>query len=522
MCKSIGQGGQRCQCAADRTTYNRRINNRAYRRDLAAEMNRQGDPDLATMVSKTSFTAIPDVLDAAGIDPSEVSIARMPDRTKRHALSEHDEDVLAQAKELGQRRREADEHLTETYGIRQFRSPEHARDEMDKLTPQERRAERERADHAVTELAAQGHGATGTEAATNEVRTAAAMRYADLINRNDRGIADVDRARMVTDAGYAADNPEALREMRSDELAQAWQTFSARSDEDQSRAIDLLAREAGVRNAQDEPGQPLLVTGSDGAVLSRVSDTDLRRRAHELRDPLPAGEGDADAHAHERSLVEQEMKRRPGMVPVTTYAQRTALGEFKEKAGQREALHVRNHHSKAYRDADDKTRWAAYEAVFPRDGAGHPLVASGQDKLSPMSERAQREQWEKSLEAQSAPGAPGRMFTGGQSDSLEDEGKYVDMPPEARNPSFWTDEYRDVVLGQGITTKAEYLRAERKDRIAPMNRKQRLAAWNAISQFTGRSRFYGHATPEAVKALNDHIKESEPRTPAAEAGTGTD
>lgn len=487
MCDSIEDGGRRCDCRADRNTFNRRINNRAYRRDLVAEMSNRGDPALSEMLRSVSFTAIPDVLSEAGIDPRTVSRAHMPDKTKRHALTEHDEAVLAEAAKLREHQDEAEHHLDKTYGFPQFRSPEFARFEVDRLyggSGEKRATEQMRTDHAIREMIEDAHRNGEPDGASTRVRTATAMRYADLFNRDGPGASSVDRNQMVTDAEYMADRPEVLREMRSDELAQAWQNFAGRTDEHQTRAIDFLADEGALRNALATGDHPHMPVSSDGVVLSRVSDDNLRHRAEELR----------GSRSGDKALVDQEMHRR-GMRPGMSYRQLTAVDSFKRFEGSRDAAHAQQHHSKEYRDADDHTRWQAYEAVFPRDVNGHPHAVSGQDKLSPMADNVQREFWEKSLEAED------RERKGKQS-------PVVELPPEAESVDFWVDEYRDVVIRQGVTTKAEYVKAQRAGQIAPLNRQQRVEAWKVISQFTGRSRFYGRATPEAVKALNDHVKAS--------------
>ncbi|HET8931110.1 MAG TPA: UvrD-helicase domain-containing protein [Acidimicrobiales bacterium] len=62
----------------------------------------------------------------------------------------------------------------------------------------------------------------------------------------------------------------------------------------------------------------------------------------------------------------------------------------------------------------------------------------------------------------------------------------VDETGSAYSPSFLSQEWRQVVLGQGISSRDAYLAAARPGRGVPLNRRQRIEVWQAIEAFTNR------------------------------------
>lgn len=91
-------GGRRCPSSrnpASSGVYTRRKSNREFRRDLATYVREEmGDPDLAKQVMKSSFTAIPHVVENLGLDPSKVSCREMPGQRQNHALRTSDKELI--------------------------------------------------------------------------------------------------------------------------------------------------------------------------------------------------------------------------------------------------------------------------------------------------------------------------------------------------------------------------------------------------------------------------------------------
>lgn len=62
-----------------------------------------------------------------------------------------------------------------------------------------------------------------------------------------------------------------------------------------------------------------------------------------------------------------------------------------------------------------------------------------------------------------------------------------DVPEQYRNPQFFVDEYRLIVVAQSIGSQAEYLKAPRPERHSRLNRAARKAVWRVVETFVTRA-----------------------------------
>lgn len=69
-----------------------------------------------------------------------------------------------------------------------------------------------------------------------------------------------------------------------------------------------------------------------------------------------------------------------------------------------------------------------------------------------------------------------------------------DLSPDKANPEFLSQEYSTVVLGQGITQEARYLRARRRGRGTSLSRSERKAVWHIIEIFQNKCLSAGRLT----------------------------
>ena len=98
MCQSKAEGGRRCACSG---TYTPKVaatrkSNSDYRKALASAVRRKGLDNLAERVGTASFTAMPELTKAAGLDPSEVSSAPLPGTVKRHSVGQDDKELISE------------------------------------------------------------------------------------------------------------------------------------------------------------------------------------------------------------------------------------------------------------------------------------------------------------------------------------------------------------------------------------------------------------------------------------------
>lgn len=98
MCQSKAEGGRRCACSG---TYTPKVaatrkSNSDYRKALASAVRRKGLGNLAGRVGTASFTAMPELTKAAGLDPSEVSSAPLPGTVKRHSVGQADKELISE------------------------------------------------------------------------------------------------------------------------------------------------------------------------------------------------------------------------------------------------------------------------------------------------------------------------------------------------------------------------------------------------------------------------------------------
>ena len=98
MCQSKAEGGRRCACSG---TYTPKVaatrkSNSDYRKALASAVRRKGLDNLAKRVGTASFTAMPELTKAAGLDPSEVSSAPLPGTVKRHSVGQADKELISE------------------------------------------------------------------------------------------------------------------------------------------------------------------------------------------------------------------------------------------------------------------------------------------------------------------------------------------------------------------------------------------------------------------------------------------
>lgn len=96
-------------------------------------------------------------------------------------------------------------------------------------------------------------------------------------------------------------------------------------------------------------------------------------------------------------------------------------------------------------------------------------------------------------------GLDGRQETDFWNEAIELAGE--DLSPDRANPEFLAQEYSTVVLGQGITTEALYLRAQRRGRGTSLNRKERKAVWHIVSIFHNKCMSAGRLTWPASAIL---------------------
>lgn len=75
------------------------------------------------------------------------------------------------------------------------------------------------------------------------------------------------------------------------------------------------------------------------------------------------------------------------------------------------------------------------------------------------------------------------------------------LPPEKSHPTFLSQEYSTVILGQRITEVKAYLRASRSGRGTPLSRSERKAVWATVEAFHSRCRAEGRFTFPAVACI---------------------
>lgn len=83
-----------CQGRSTPQVQAERRNNRNYRRDLASAVAARGDFVLAKQVMKSKFTAMPELTQAAGLDPHSISSASLPGQVKRHEVNPTDSKLI--------------------------------------------------------------------------------------------------------------------------------------------------------------------------------------------------------------------------------------------------------------------------------------------------------------------------------------------------------------------------------------------------------------------------------------------
>ncbi|MFD3707122.1 3'-5' exonuclease [Nocardia sp. NPDC058658] len=77
----------------------------------------------------------------------------------------------------------------------------------------------------------------------------------------------------------------------------------------------------------------------------------------------------------------------------------------------------------------------------------------------------------------------------------------TDLDPRLRNASFLATEYVTVVLGNGVTSKEQYLRVPRAGRGVRLSRQQRVAIWHIFEQYRRIGRAAGRLSFPEVLAV---------------------
>lgn len=104
---------------------------------------------------------------------------------------------------------------------------------------------------------------------------------------------------------------------------------------------------------------------------------------------------------------------------------------------------------------------------------------------------------------ESASGLDGRQENELWAEAVEVAGE--NLSPDKANPEFLSQEYSTVVLAQGITAEAMYLRARRRGRGTSLNRKERKAVWHIIGIFQNKCLSVGRLTWPASAILAAEI-----------------
>lgn len=518
MCQSLAEGGKRCNCKATRTTYDRRINNRLYRSDLEAFMRARGQTKLADHISTASFTSIPDIVEAAGLDHAEVSIAQMPDKTKRHELTADDKKAVSAAKKLGKAREDARTTLARRYGISVPASDKDIARSINDLGDSERHQVASRMNTALADIHDQRHLNSGDSKATaaldhqyNEI-----LRYTDQINHTAPGLAEVSRAKMISDPAYAAKNASVIREMSTEDLAQLWNNAAADTSGDSAPLLNALATEGSMRRSPHAGGTAVGPQGRDGVLLSQISNSELDNR----REKLAASTDPADAE--ELDKINAEWTRRTGIE--TTAKQKKAVQQTrytsKFRAYDQDRNRARSKSLPVFERTTRDERVKAFQSVLPKasivgDAYMNPTVCDYDVERSKWHEAIKRgSQYVKGdiddprtdANGMYQPSVPSHVHLG--------KGRLVELPEQMNDADAWMHEYNTNVLDKGIVTKGQYLKSVRDDSTAKLTRKQREGAWEIMSNFTERSFDKGIFTPAMIDKLSEQCSKNKARSAA--------
>ncbi|WP_040689096.1 3'-5' exonuclease [Nocardia vinacea] len=131
------------------------------------------------------------------------------------------------------------------------------------------------------------------------------------------------------------------------------------------------------------------------------------------------------------------------------------------------------------------------------------VYVAGLDKLA-AAVLSGRQDLEQSLATVFGPGAwtrhnqrRGNEF--GWAEAVDTAG--TDLDPRLRHPSFLAAEYVNIVLGNRVTTREEYLRVPRAGRGVRLSRPQRTAVWRIFEQYRKNGRTAGRLTFPEVLAV---------------------
>lgn len=103
----------------------------------------------------------------------------------------------------------------------------------------------------------------------------------------------------------------------------------------------------------------------------------------------------------------------------------------------------------------------------------------------------------------------GRASAGAWQDAIDLAGD--GLPEETRSPAFFAAEYAMVVLPNRITSASEYVRARRRGRGVPLDRRKRQAVWAVIESYRSRAAIDGSVDfPEAAEIAARALEESGP------------
>lgn len=515
----------RCGCKEDRTVFDKRINNRRYREDLAVKF--ASNPELAAKVKKLPFTALPDLVKDSGMDPATVSAAMMPDSTKRHPLSDEDRAVVKEAVEY-RKALDGDRNnmmSDQTANLRAAKS--------DNVHAQAKG--RDEIESALTSAAGDVARLSKTKntAALNKAkaRMGAAQYFADELNRRSApGRGSVSMKNMIDDPKYLLDHPHALRDMSNTELSEAWNAAEAHSDElTRNRALTLLGQEGAARGLDDPEAASQMNVGADGVVYSRLSNKRLEQY-RKMCDGKGWTEGTDLTRAErkaEKAKIESEIARRSGRAELTD-KQREAISNTRGTAHMRERAKAADKATKMLNGLSDKYKpldrnVAMRDVLFTweeNDLHRNPVDYSSKGKITVLDAAKEQSFWEASVKA----GKPDRdaydpadipsegvpvVMAATQQGTGKDTSKKPKvraLPKEATTPSFLSREYK-MIVSEGYTSMSDYLNAYREDHSVKLNRNQRMAVWEVVCQFNKRCGKQRKVTPEAGMKIAEKVKE---------------
>lgn len=321
MCKP---GGIRCAAASsqgcgDARIYEARKNNRTYRRDLAKAVREQGNHELAKKIMKAKFVSMPELTEAAGFEPGDISDASLPGLVKTHHISSEDKALIQELTQANSpHSAEQDDALRpipsgsdikgwapEAYASKLFRIDreiEEMHQEMYYKGPitDERKAEllhksnlfrRDRDRLAVAAARADAYLDYEWSQDKEDQYQAEIAKVRAIVEGEEAAPQDdaANVERVLTDPAYMVNNPDAVRSISTQDLAAAWDRFQSDTspEADQARALlTQIASERGGAPAQTDPAPAVEET----TPVEEVAPEPVAEETAPVTDPEPVDE----------------------------------------------------------------------------------------------------------------------------------------------------------------------------------------------------------------------------------------